>query len=70
MTKSVSRPLVAMISRLVDQKGLDLVAEIAEKLPSLGASFVLLGTGEPRYEDLWRILARPLSGSDRRADRV
>jgi starch synthase len=51
------RPLVAMISRLVDQKGLDLLAEIAEKLPSLGASFVLLGTGEPRYENLWRTLA-------------
>jgi starch synthase len=51
------RPLVAMISRLVDQKGLDLLAEIAEQLPSLGASFVLLGTGEPRYENLWRTLA-------------
>jgi starch synthase len=51
------RPLVAMISRLVDQKGLDLLAEIAEKLPSLGASFVLLGAGEPRYENLWRTLA-------------
>jgi starch synthase len=54
----LQRPLVAMISRLVDQKGFDLVAEIAEKLPSLGASFVLLGTGEQRYEDLWKRLAR------------
>jgi starch synthase len=52
------RPLVAMISRLVDQKGFDLLSEIAQKLPSLGASFVLLGTGEPRYEDLWRTLAQ------------
>ena len=51
------RPLVAMISRLVDQKGLDLVAEIAAELPTLGASFVMLGTGEKRYEDLWRALA-------------
>jgi len=54
----LQRPLVAMISRLVDQKGFDLVAEIAEKLPTLGASFVLLGTGEQRYEDLWTTLAR------------
>jgi starch synthase len=52
------RPLMAMISRLVDQKGFDLMAEIAEELPSLGVSFVLLGTGERRYEDLWRALAR------------
>jgi starch synthase len=52
------RPLVAMITRLVDQKGLDLVAQIADQLPSLGASFVLLGTGEKRYEDLFRDLVR------------
>ena len=51
------RPLVAMISRLVDQKGFDLLAQIADTLPAMGASFVLLGSGEPRYETLWRELA-------------
>jgi starch synthase len=50
-------PLVAMISRMVDQKGFDLVAALAADLPELGASFVLLGTGEGRYEELWRDLA-------------
>jgi starch synthase len=55
---ALRRPLVAMITRLVDQKGLDLVAQIADELPHLEASFVLLGTGERRYEDLWRALAR------------
>jgi starch synthase len=49
----VTRPLVGMISRLVDQKGFDLLAALADELPRLGASFVLLGTGERRYEDLW-----------------
>ena len=53
----LDRPLVGMISRLVDQKGLDLVAQIADELPGLGASFVLLGSGERRYEDLWLGLA-------------
>ena len=52
------RPLVGMISRLVDQKGFDLVAELADTLPTLDASFVLLGTGEERYERLWQELAR------------
>ena len=51
------RPLVAMISRMVDQKGFDLLDQIADALPALGASFVLLGSGEPRYETQWRGLA-------------
>ena len=52
------RPLVGMISRMVDQKGFDLLAELVEELPQLDATFVLLGSGERRYEDLWRDLAR------------
>jgi len=55
--EALARPLVAMISRLVDQKGFDLLAAIADELPRLGASFVLLGSGERRYEDLWLGLA-------------
>lgn len=51
------RPLIGMISRLVDQKGFDLLAELADELPGLDAFFVLLGTGERRYEELWRALA-------------
>jgi starch synthase len=49
--------LVAMISRMVDQKGFDLLAALANDLPELDATFVVLGTGERRYEDLWRDLA-------------
>jgi len=52
------RPVVAMISRMVDQKGLDLIAAVAEQLPHLGAAFTILGTGEPAYEEMWRSLAR------------
>ena len=43
---------------MVDQKGLDLIAQIAHGLPQTGARFVILGTGEPRYEEMWRALAR------------
>jgi starch synthase len=54
---AMSRPLVAMISRMVDQKGLDLIAAIADELPRLNASFVVLGTGEARYQEMWTRLA-------------
>jgi starch synthase len=54
---SLKRPLVGMVSRMVDQKGFDLIAEVADQLPRLDASFLVLGTGEPRYEELWRDLA-------------
>ena len=55
--EALERPLIGLISRLVDQKGLDLIAEIADEFVHLDASFVLLGTGERRYEDLWLGLA-------------
>ena len=55
--QTVARPLVGMISRLVDQKGFDLLAALSDELPRLDASFVLLGTGERRYEDMWLALA-------------
>ena len=54
---ALARPVVGLISRMVDQKGFDLLADIADELPRLGASFVLLGSGERRYEDLWLALA-------------
>jgi starch synthase len=51
------RPLIGMISRMVDQKGFDLVAALADELPRLDATFVVLGTGEARYQDWWTRLA-------------
>jgi len=54
---SVRRPLIGMVSRMVDQKGLDLVAEIAGELHELDATFVVLGTGEAKYESMWRTLS-------------
>jgi starch synthase len=54
---AMARPVIGMVSRMVDQKGFDLVAGAASELPHLGATFVVLGTGAARYEDLWRGLA-------------
>jgi starch synthase len=55
---ALARPLVGMISRMVDQKGLDLIAALVDVLPQLDLAFVVLGTGETRYQDMWRQLAR------------
>ena len=50
-------PVVGIVSRLVDQKGFDLIAEIADELRSLPLQLVVLGTGQPRYEQLFAELA-------------
>ncbi|HKF67157.1 MAG TPA: glycogen synthase GlgA [Vicinamibacterales bacterium] len=54
---AMTRPLVGMISRMVDQKGFDLIEQVAEDLSRLDATFVVLGTGDARYQDLWTKLA-------------
>jgi starch synthase len=46
-------PLIGIITRLVDQKGLDLIAAIFEQIMDLGVQFVLLGTGEDHYQRLF-----------------
>ncbi|MDZ4199011.1 MAG: glycosyltransferase, partial [Kiritimatiellia bacterium] len=42
--------LIGMIARMVDQKGLDLLMEAMPELMKLPVCFVLLGSGDPRYE--------------------
>jgi starch synthase len=54
---TLSRPLVGMVSRLVEQKGFDLLGAVAGQLTALDATFVLLGSGESGYEEAWRALA-------------
>jgi len=54
---AMKRPLIGMISRMVDQKGLDLIAQAGDELLALDAAFVVLGTGEARYQDMWRRFA-------------
>jgi starch synthase len=51
------RPLIGMVSRMTDQKGLDLIAALADDLPGLDASFIVLGTGDAKYQDLWTRMA-------------
>jgi starch synthase len=55
---AIERPLVGLVSRLVEQKGFDLLEGLSGELAELDATFVLLGTGEARYESMWRELAK------------
>jgi len=50
-------PMLAIISRLADQKGLDLVALCMDELMSSDIQLVVLGTGEGRYEHLFKSYA-------------
>ncbi len=53
------QPLVAMIGRLADQKGFDLVANlIPQYVPNSAAQWVILGNGEPHYHQLFSNLAK------------
>ena len=47
------RPLIALISRLVDQKGLDLIRQVENDLRNLEADFIFLGSGDKSYENLF-----------------
>jgi starch synthase len=47
-------PLIGMVSRLVSQKGLDLIEAVLFKLLDEGVQLAVLGTGEARYERLFR----------------
>ena len=50
-------PLLAIVSRLADQKGLDLVVHILEELLSMDVQMVVLGTGDRRYEEIFQSTA-------------
>ena len=54
---AMARPMIGMVSRMVPQKGLDLIWEVRGALGAMDAAFVILGTGERRYEEMWRELA-------------
>ena len=50
-------PLLAVISRLVDQKGFQLLIPVLERLLAAGAQAIILGSGEPQYEQAFARIA-------------
>ena len=55
---TVKRPLIGVISRLAEQKGIDLFAEAAKEIIDLGASIIILGTGDEKYNRLCEEIAQ------------
>ena len=53
-----SVPLIGMISRMVLQKGFDVFADALDNLLKLDVQWLILGSGEERYENLFRSLAK------------
>jgi len=51
------RPVVGIVSRFADQKGFDLIAEVAPEIMREDMALVVLGTGDKKYEELFQTLA-------------
>ena len=55
-------PIIAMITRLVSHKGIELVKTVAEDILHEDLQFVLLGTGDKEYENYFRNLGKNYEG--------
>ncbi len=55
-------PLLVLISRLTEQKGLELLLGILDELMSQSCQLAVLGTGYPRYEEAFRDAAARYPG--------
>jgi starch synthase len=56
------RAVLGIVSRFADQKGFDLIADRAHEMLREDVMLVVLGTGDRRYEDLFRALANAYPG--------
>ncbi|HKB18997.1 MAG TPA: glycogen/starch synthase [Candidatus Dormibacteraeota bacterium] len=58
--EDVNKPLCAIVSRFYDVKGFDLIEQAMPELVQLGLQVVVIGTGDRRYEDMFRRWASEL----------
>ncbi len=62
LSQKKDTPIIGMVSRMTDQKGFDILSGCFEEIMASGAQFVLLGTGDPKYHELFRDFAKKYSG--------
>ena len=55
-------PVFGMISRLTDQKGIDMMVPVMREIAELGIHFVLLGTGDEKYHRIFQDMAKKRKG--------
>jgi len=55
-------PVIGMVTRLAEQKGLDLLVEAAGDIAGIGMRMIILGRGDERYEIAVKSLARRFPG--------
>lgn len=60
MKPDESVPLIGIVSRMVLQKGFDIFSDSLNQLMSLNAQWIILGSGEDRFESLFRWLSNQL----------
>lgn len=63
LEQNINIPMICMITRLTEQKGIDLVTKVFEELiDTTNAQFVLLGTGDSKYENTFRYFENKYKG--------
>lgn len=53
LTQSPDLPLICVVSRLTEQKGLDLIEDVMKDLVDMGAQFIILGSGTDKIEKVF-----------------
>ena len=57
-----TRPLIGMVTRLVEQKGIDLIREILPDLMDMGVQLIIFGQGDETYTQYFRQCAARYPG--------
>ena len=50
-------PIISIVSRLVNSKGIDLIAQVLDEILQMDVQIIVLGTGELKYEELFKAAA-------------
>ena len=58
----IEKPLIGIVSRLVEQKGIDLILEGIDRMMAMDVGLILLGSGEEKYHTAFKDIAARFSG--------